>query len=76
MNPIVTAVIVLAVLGAVCGLALAIASKVFAVPVDEKAEKIRECLPGANCGACGFSGCDGYAAAKKKLRIVNITMMN
>ena len=20
-------------------------------------------LPGANCGACGFSGCDGYAAA-------------
>lgn len=34
-----------------------------AVPKDETAEKIRECLPGANCGACGFSGCDGYAAA-------------
>ncbi|MGN1419571.1 MAG: RnfABCDGE type electron transport complex subunit B, partial [Acutalibacteraceae bacterium] len=29
-------------------------------------EKIRECLPGANCGACGFSGCDGYAAALSK----------
>ena len=34
-----------------------------AVPVDEKTEKIRACLPGANCGACGFSGCDGYAQA-------------
>jgi Na+-translocating ferredoxin:NAD+ oxidoreductase RNF subunit RnfB len=33
------------------------------VPVDEKAEQIRECLPGANCGACGFAGCDDYANA-------------
>ena len=24
---------------------------------------MRDCLPGANCGACGYSGCDGYAAA-------------
>ena len=37
-----------------------------AVPKDEKAEAIRECLPGANCGACGYSGCDGYAAALSK----------
>ncbi|MBR0112431.1 MAG: RnfABCDGE type electron transport complex subunit B [Clostridia bacterium] len=60
---IITAVVILAVTGAVAALALAIASKVFSVPVDEKAAAIRECLPGANCGACGFSGCDGYAAA-------------
>ena len=33
------------------------------VPVDEKVAKIRECLPGANCGACGYTGCDGYAEA-------------
>ena len=39
------------------------ASIVFAVPVDEKQVAVRECLPGANCGACGYSGCDGYAAA-------------
>jgi len=33
------------------------------VKVDERIERIRDCLPGANCGACGFSGCDGYAVA-------------
>ena len=26
-------------------------------------ERVRECLPGAGCGACGFTGCDSYAAA-------------
>ena len=44
-------------------IAIAVASAVFAVPVDEKAEVIRECLPGANCGACGYAGCDEYAKA-------------
>ena len=63
MNPILFAVILVAGIGLVLGLGLAIASKVMAVPVDEKAEKIQEVLPGANCGACGFSGCAGYAAA-------------
>lgn len=63
MNTILIPVVIVAAMGLVLGLGLAVASKVFAVPVDEKAEKIRACLPGANCGACGFSGCDGYAAA-------------
>lgn len=63
---ILTAVIIVAVIGLVLGLGLAVASVVMAVPKDEKAEKIRECLPGANCGACGFSGCDGYADALSK----------
>jgi electron transport complex protein RnfB len=31
--------------------------------VDEKVPLVREALPGANCGACGYPGCDGYAAA-------------
>ena len=34
-----------------------------AVSVDERVALIREVLPGANCGACGFAGCDDYAAA-------------
>ena len=66
MSPIIIAVIIVASIGIIAGLGLAVASIVMAVPVDEKAEKIRECLPGANCGACGFSGCDGYAAALSK----------
>lgn len=66
MNPILLAVLIVSAIGLIAGLALAVASIVMAVPVDEKAEAIRECLPGANCGACGFSGCDGYAAALSK----------
>ena len=66
MTQILIAVAIVAVTGLVAGLGLAIASIVMAVPKDEKAEAIRECLPGANCGACGFSGCDGYAAALSK----------
>lgn len=56
-------VVLVAVIALIAGLLLSVASVVFAVPVDEKQMKVREVLPGANCGACGFSGCDGYAAA-------------
>ena len=66
MNPIVIAVIIISVIGLVLGIILAIASIVMAVPVDEKAAEIEEVLPGANCGACGFSGCAGYAGALSK----------
>ena len=59
-------VLIVAGIGLVAGIILAIASVVMAVPKDEKAEAILEVLPGANCGACGFSGCAGYAAALSK----------
>lgn len=73
---IILAVAILAITGAIAALVLAIASKVFAVPVDEKAEAIRECLPGANCGACGFSGCDGYAAALSSGEVTDTALCN
>ena len=57
------AIIVLGVLGAIFGALLAFASKIFHVEVDPKQAQIRECLAGANCGGCGYPGCDGYAAA-------------
>ena len=47
----------------VCAVILTVASVLFAVKEDEKFLKIRDALPGANCGACGYSGCDGYAKA-------------
>lgn len=59
-------VLILGALGVVFGLALTFADKKFAVPVDEKVAKIREAVAGANCGACGFPGCDGFAAAVAK----------
>lgn len=55
--------IVLAGLGVVFGVALAIVAARFVVKVDPKVEQVRETLPGANCGACGFAGCMGYAEA-------------
>lgn len=74
VSVIITAVAVVAIIGLIAGLGLAIASIVMAVPKDEKAEAIRECLPGANCGACGFSGCDGYAAALAKGEATETTL--
>ncbi|MBE6541987.1 MAG: Fe-S cluster domain-containing protein [Ruminococcaceae bacterium] len=50
-------------LGLIMGILLAVASKVFAVKKNEKAEKILECLPGANCGGCGYAGCSAFAEA-------------
>ncbi len=60
---ILIAILIVAGIGLLLGLVLAVCSVVFAVPRDEKAEELRALLPGANCGACGYSGCDGYAAA-------------
>ena len=59
-------ILIVAGIGLLAGVILAVASVVMAVPKDEKAEAILEVLPGANCGACGFSGCSGYAAALSK----------
>ena len=59
-------VLLVAGIGLIAGLILAVASIIMAVPKDETAEAILEVLPGANCGACGFSGCSGYAQALAK----------
>lgn len=60
---VITAVLLVAGIGLIAGIILAVASTVFAVKVNEKEVLVRDCLPGANCGACGYSGCDGYAKA-------------
>lgn len=63
MNEIIVAAAVIGGLGAVFGVGLSIASRVFAIEVDERVTSIREILPGANCGGCGFAGCDAFADA-------------
>ena len=52
-----------AILAFVLGTALGFFRDFFAVPSDPLADSIREALPGANCGACGFAGCENYAVA-------------
>lgn len=66
MNELLMGVLIVSGIGIVAGIGLAVASVIMAVPKDEKAEAILELLPGANCGACGFSGCAGYAQALSK----------
>jgi electron transport complex protein RnfB len=60
---VIWAIIILGALGLVFGVLLAIAGKVFAVEKDPKEEAVRAACAGANCGACGYPGCDGYTAA-------------
>jgi len=63
---ILIAIGILGGLGLVFGLVLAGASKIFYVETDPRLEKLNECLPGANCGGCGYAGCGGYAEAVLK----------
>lgn len=63
MSAILVPVIVLGVIGLIFGFSLGFASKAFAVETDPKVDAIKKVLPGANCGACGYPGCDGCANA-------------
>ena len=63
MEGILYPTLVMGGLGVIFGALLAFASEKFYVAVDERQSKIREILPGANCGGCGYAGCDGYAKA-------------
>ena len=63
---IISSIVLLAIIAIVIGIFLGISSEVFKVEVDEKVAKVRECLPGNNCGGCGFAGCDALAEAIAK----------
>lgn len=69
---ILTPILILGILGAVFGVLLGIAAKVFRVTKDERIEKITDLLAGANCGGCGYPGCGGFAEALCK-GVANIT---
>ncbi|MCM2323040.1 MAG: Fe-S cluster domain-containing protein [Oligoflexia bacterium] len=56
-------VAVFTVMGLIFGVALAATAKKFHVAVDPLIDQVRDNLPSANCGACGFAGCQGYAEA-------------
>ena len=56
MQEILIPILILAGLGLLAGLLLAIASAVMSVKTDETVAELTEALPGVNCGACGYSG--------------------
>jgi len=57
------AFLIIAGIGALLGLGLAIADKKLSIEKDEKLVAMEAIMPGANCGGCGFAGCGDYAAA-------------
>lgn len=60
---IIFAIVSIGGLGIIFGAILGFASKIFAVDEDPRVGMVQECLPGANCGGCGYPGCGGLAAA-------------
>ena len=66
MSIILSTTLVIAAIGILVGYGLVTMSKKFAVKIDEREVAVRENLPGNNCGACGYAGCDALAAAIAK----------
>ena len=63
MEAILVPVISVTTMGVVLSAILCIASKLMYVKTDERVAQLLECLPGVNCGVCGYPGCSGYATA-------------
>ena len=63
MSGIAIAILSVTAIGLICAVVLAVAAIIMSVKEDERFPALREVLPGANCGACGYAGCDGYANA-------------
>jgi Na+-translocating ferredoxin:NAD+ oxidoreductase RNF subunit RnfB len=62
-NSILYPVLSISGMGLLFGIALGFAGRIFYVKEDPKIGEVREALPGANCGGCGYAGCDAFAVA-------------
>ena len=63
MIEVLIAFAVVAGVGLFVGALLALLSHFFGLAEDKRIKDLRSMLPGVNCGACGYRGCDDYAAA-------------
>ena len=63
LTDILTALVVIVAVGFVFGILLALCIKLCGIEEDEKKKRVRDVLPGINCGACGYKGCNDYAEA-------------
>ena len=62
-NVLLISFIVLGVLGAVLASVLYVVAQKFKVEENPLIDEAEACLPGANCGGCGFAGCRALAEA-------------
>jgi hypothetical protein len=63
---VISAIFIIAALGAVMGTLLGVASRYLAVEDNPLAAEIAELFPGSQCGQCGYPGCGPAAAAVAK----------
>ncbi|MCS7230584.1 MAG: RnfABCDGE type electron transport complex subunit B [Elusimicrobiota bacterium] len=62
-NIVLQSLVVMGSCSVIIAILLGFAAKKFKVEEDPKKEYILSVLPGANCGACGYAGCEQYAEA-------------
>ena len=58
-----TGLALLGCIGLFFGIGLALAAHRFKVETNPMIDEVLEALPKANCGGCGYAGCEGYAQA-------------
>ena len=63
LNPVLASALIVGGVGLVFAALIALANRKFYVFEDPRIDAVNEMLPGANCGACGFPGCRGFAEA-------------
>lgn len=63
METIIYTVITALGIAFILGVLLGLFKKIFHVDTNPKVDEVREALSGANCGGCGFAGCDAFAKA-------------
>ena len=63
MNDWIVVFFIIPTIALLLGIILSVAAHFFAVKKDERVVAISSLLPNANCGACGFPGCSGFAQA-------------
>lgn len=66
MNTVISTILVALSIGFILGVLLGLFKKIFAVKIDPKIQEVRDALSGANCGGCGYAGCDSFAEAVVK----------
>jgi len=68
MSTTILAVILLSAVGLIAGIAIFVANRILPKEDEslQKANEVKEFLPGADCGACGHPGCFAYAQAVAK----------
>lgn len=62
-NILIISLLVLGILGCVLAVILYFVAQKFKVEENPLIDEVEACLPGANCGGCGFAGCRALAEA-------------